>query len=111
MSKSNHMVQFAAGVLVLSSNNKRVTDPLPTFNPTVDQLPGNPFATEPVDASLSREEIEKQRQEAQEKADREAAEEQARLAQEAADKAAQEEADLNAAKEAAAKAEKTAAKK
>lgn len=94
MKTKNHMVQFAGGVLVMANNNKRINEPLPTFNPTLDQLPANPFAStvEPVDASLTREQIEEQRRLEQEAADKAAADESARLAQEDADKAAAEQA-------------------
>lgn len=104
MSK-NHMVQFAGGVLVMASSNKRVNDPLPTFNPTLDQLPANPFAgtVEPVDASLTREQIEEQRRLEQEAKDKAEAEEAARVAQEEADKAAAEKAKKEAEAKPAAK--------
>ena len=40
-----HMIQYANGLLVENGNvGNRLTKPLPSYNPTADQLPANPFA-------------------------------------------------------------------
>jgi hypothetical protein len=50
-----NMVQFAHGVLSVADDhgNRFYSEPLPSFNPRVDELPENPFADRLVAGEMS----------------------------------------------------------